>query len=110
MALSLKLFAADGWVESGVASMHRTFSEGRDLLKNWRDINRCMFPYQQDLLDKLPDPMKLTLVRLAEYGWLITDTCNTAQKFWKLLRKVIESEAKENGMTEDEINAHEADC
>ena len=28
----------------------------------------------------------------------------------KLLRKVIEAEAKENGMAENEINFYEADC
>ena len=54
--------------------------------------------------------MKVTLARLAENGWLMTDKCNTAQKFGKLLRTVIEPKAKENGMTEDEINVYEADC
>ena len=68
-----------------------------------------MLPDRQDLLDKSPDPIKLTLVWLAKHGWLMTDTCNTAQKFQKLLREVIESVAKENGMTEDEINVYETD-
>ena len=54
--------------------------------------------------------MKLTLPQLAEHGWLMTNTCNTAQKFRKLLHKVIEAEAKEKGMTEDEINVYETGC
>ena len=54
--------------------------------------------------------MKLTLERLSEHGCLMTDMCNTTQKFWKLLRKAIEAEEKGNGMTEDEINVYEADC
>ena len=54
--------------------------------------------------------MKLKLAWLAEHGWIMTNTCNTAQKFRKLLRKVIEAEAKENGITEDEINVYQADC
>ena len=40
----------------------------------------------------------------------MTNTCNTVQKFRKLLRKVIEAEAKETGITEDEINVYEDDC
>ena len=63
-----------------------------------------MFPDRQDLLDKLPYPMKLTLARLSGNGWLMTDMCKTSQKFQKLLREVIEEEAKENVMIEDEIN------
>ena len=53
--------------------------------------------------------MKLTMARLAKHGWLMTDMCNTAKKFRKLLREVIEAEAKENVMTEDEINMYEDD-
>ena len=98
VALSLEIFAAGGTAESGVAAIQSKFSEGRELLKNWCDVTCCMFPDQQDLLDKLPDTMNLTLARLVEHGWLMTDTCNTAQKFRKLLREVIEAEAKENGM------------
>ena len=54
--------------------------------------------------------MNMTLARLAKHGCLMTDTCNTAQNFRKLLRKVIEAEANENGLAEEEINVYEADC
>ena len=54
--------------------------------------------------------MNLTLAWLAKHGWLMTDMCNTAQKFRKLLREVIEAKVKENGMTEDEINFYKDDC
>ena len=86
VALSSSIFADDGTAESGVAAIQGTFSEGCDLLKNWCDITIHMFPDRQDLLDKLPDHMKLKLSRLDKHGWLMTDTCNTAQKFRKLLR------------------------
>ena len=68
VALSSEIFVADGKVESGVAAIQRTVSEGRDMLKNWRDVTGCMFPDRHGLLDKLPDPMKLKLANLAEYG------------------------------------------
>ena len=78
VALSLAIFDADGMAESGVATIQRTFLEGRDLLKNWCEVTRRMFPDKQDLLDKLTDPMKLTMARIAKHGWLMTNTCNTA--------------------------------
>ena len=62
------------------------------------------------MLEQLSDIINLTLARLAKHYWLMTDTCNRAQNFRKLLLKAIEAEAKENGMTEDEINVYEADC
>ena len=110
VALSSAIFAADGTAESGVAAVQRTFREARDLLQNWRDVTRRLFPDNPELLDQLPDPIKLTLARLAAGGWLMTDTCNTAQKFRRLLREIIEAEGKEAGMTPDEINVYEADC
>ena len=75
VALSSAIFAADRTAASGVAAIQHTISEGRDVLKLWRVVTHRMFPGQQDLLDQLPDPMKLTLARLAERGWLMTDTC-----------------------------------
>ena len=78
VALLSEIFAAGGTAESGVAATQRTFLEGHDLLKNWRDVNRHMFPDRQDLLDKLPNTMKLTMEQLSNHGWLITDMCNTA--------------------------------
>ena len=110
VALSLEIFAADGRVESGVAAIQHKFLEGRDMLNNWRDVTRFMLPDQQDLLYKLPDSMKLKLTQLAKHEWLMTDICNTAQKFRNLLHEVIEAETNENIMTEDESYIYEADC
>ena len=110
VALSSCIFAADGTAESGVASIQRTFREGRELLQNWRNVTAKMYPGNANLLAKLPDPSRLTLARLAKNGFLMTDTCDTARKFWRQLRAVIEAEALEQGMSADEINAYEADC
>ena len=79
VALSLAIFAADGMVESRVAAIQRTFSEGRDMLKNWSDFTRIMFPGRHDLLDKLTDPMKMTLARISEHGWLRTTRLKTPE-------------------------------
>ena len=63
-----------------------------------------MNPGNVDLLAKLPDPSRLTLARIAKNGFLMTDTCDTARKFWRQLRAVIEIEALEQGMIADKIN------
>ena len=69
-----------------------------------------MYPGNVDLLAKLPDPSRLTLARLANNGFLMTDTCDTARKFRRQLRAVIEAEALEQGMTAEEINMYQSDC
>ena len=81
VALSWAIFAADGTAESGVVAIQSKFSEGYDLLNNWHEVNRHMFPDRQDLLDKLPDTMKLTLAQIAEHVRLMTNACIRAQKF-----------------------------
>ena len=96
VALSLEIFAADGTAENGVAAIQHTFPEVCDLLKNWRDVTCRIFPDKQEFLNKFPNPMNMTRAGIAKHSWIMTDTCNTAQKFWKLLRKVIEFEAKES--------------
>ena len=110
VALPSCIFAADGTSESGVAAIQRTFREGRELLQNWREMTTEMFPGSVELLAKLPNPSRLMLARLASNGFLMTDTCYTARKFWRPLRAVIEVEALEQGMTADKINVYEADC
>ena len=60
-----------------------------------------MHSLQRDLPDQIPDPSKLTLSRLHQGGWLMTDTCNTAQKFKWLLFDVIAVAAREKGVSEN---------
>ena len=109
-ALSSAIYAANGTAEIEVSTIQRTFSEDCNLLKNWRDVTCHMWPDRQDLLEKWPDPMKLKLARLAEHGWLLTDTSNTPTKFRKLIHEVIETETKENGMTEGKIKVYKTNC
>ena len=112
VALSSAIVEVDGTAENQVAAIERTFAEGRDLLRNWREVTARMFPNRQDLLDQLPLPLKLTLARFHNKGWIMTDTCNTARKFRRLLREHIVRLAKEENpdITEEEINVLEADC
>ena len=95
VALSSAIVAVDGTAENQVVAIERTFAEGREYLRNWREVTERMFPNRQDLLDQIPLPLKLTLARFHNEGWIMTDTCNTARKFRRLLREHIVKLAKE---------------
>ena len=64
-------------------------------------ITAAMYPNNDALLSKLPDPSQLTLARLAKNGFLIKDTCDTARKFRRNLRVIIEAEGLAQGITPD---------
>ena len=110
VALSSAIIAKDGTAEEQVAAIERTFAEGRELLLHWRKVTERMYPSKHDLLDRIPDPSKLSLARLHKNGWLMTDTCATAQKFKRLLQEANEKAAKEAGIPEDQICVFQADC
>jgi len=79
VALSSAIIAKDGTAEEQVSAIERTFAEGRELLLHWRKVTDRMYPSKPDLLDRIPYPSKLSLARLHKNGWLMTDTCATAQ-------------------------------
>ena len=110
VALSSAIIAKDGTAEEQVAAIERTFAEGRELLLHWRKVTQRMYPSRRDLLDRIPEPSKLSLARLHKNGWLMTDTCATAQKFKRLLQEAIETAAREAGIPEDQICIYQADC
>ena len=56
----------------------------------------------------LPKACELTLAKLANRGWLMTDTCNAARKFRRLLKDSIREIALEEGMEENKIMVFEA--
>ena len=88
----------------------RTFGEGREHLLDWRNIMTRMYPGNSDLLYHIPLPSKLTLTRLHKNGWLMTDNCPTAMKFKRLLHEEISKQARADGIPENEIRVHQADC
>ena len=66
------------------------------------------FPDRPDLLVLICEPSQLTMAKLADGGWIMTDTCNTARKFRKLLKEAIKEVAMSEGMDEDEVVVWEA--
>ena len=51
---------------------------------------------------------ELTLAKLAKGGWIMTDTCNAARKYRRLLMESIKKIAEEDGMSPDQITVWEA--
>ena len=86
----------------------RTFKEGRAIIDVWRAITLREFPGRQDLMDILPMDSQLTLAKLAMGGWIMTDTCNPARRFRRLLIEAITRIAIEEGMDKDDISIFEA--
>ena len=89
-------------------SILRSFSSGRVMLQEWRDVTAQLYPGCNDLLDRIPQPILLTIAKLAQSGWIMTDTCNTARKYRRLFVAAIIKVAREAGMSEAEIRVFEA--
>ena len=86
----------------------RTFREGRAMLQTWRVVTQRVYPGRADLLALLPKPSDLSLSKLTNGGWIMTDTCNPAREFRKLFMAAITEIAEEEGMTKNEITIYEA--
>ena len=110
VALSTSILAEDDTATSLNESILRTFKEGQQLLDQWRETTKRMFPGRDDILDLIPKSIDLTLAKLGRNGMVMTDTCRTAQKFRRLLVASIEGICLEAGMSPDEIKMFEGDC
>ena len=89
VALSSGIVAKDSTGEEQVLVIERTFAEGRKLLLHWSNVTARMYPDNNDLLNHIPLPSKLTLARLHKNGWLTTVNCPTSMKFKRLLHEEI---------------------
>lgn len=108
VTLSSAILSEDETSEVLTDAILRTFREGRGILKVWREVTAREYPNRQDLLDLIPKPHQLTLSKLANGGWVMTDTCNPARKFRRLFVAAIKEIAKEEGMSEEDIHIFEA--
>ena len=86
----------------------RSFQTGRVMIQRWRELTASMYPARPELLEQIPLAKELTLSKLAQGGWVMTDTCNAARKYRKLLMESIKQIAVEDGMDPDQIQVWEA--
>jgi len=110
ITLDSAILAEDETSEMLTESILRTFKKGRGMLEQLRSVTKRMFPGRNDLLNLIPEPSELSLSKLAKGGWIMTDTCNPARKFRKLLIEAISEIACKEGMDKAEIKVYEADC
>ena len=70
-------------------------------------MHETMFPGDEhDILEGT----KLNIAKLAHHGAVTTDTCNAARKLNQLLLDSIRKKARNEGISENEINTHQIDC
>ena len=78
------------------------------MLETWHEVTVREYPNRPDLILLLPNANELSVAKLAKGGWLMTDTCNPARKFRRLLMKAISEVAEKEGLTAEEIQIYEA--
>mmetsp|Transcript_21419 Transcript_21419/g.44776 ORF Transcript_21419/g.44776 Transcript_21419/m.44776 type:complete len:297 (+) Transcript_21419:1703-2593(+) len=110
VALSTSILEDDDTATSLNESILCTFKEGWQLLDQWRETTKRMFPGHNDILDVIPESIDLTLKKLGYNGVVMTDTCETAKKFRCLLIESIEGIYLEAGISPNEIKMFEGDC
>ena len=78
------------------------------MLTAWSEITKREYPGRQDLLDMILSPCHLSISNISKGGWIMTDTCNAARKFRRLIIEAITKITKKQGMTSNKINIFEA--
>ena len=85
----------------------RSFQTGRQMIDRWQEPTSIMHPNRPDLLERKPQANELTIVKLADGGWVMTDTCNAARKYRRLLVKPTKQIAEEEGIPKEQIKVFE---
>ena len=110
VALSGCIISEDESAASTLQAITGTFKESGALLEYWRDVTSHLYPNRKDLLDLIPRGTKLSLTKLGQRGFTMTDTCDTARKLRRLIAEEIKRVASQEGISPDEVNIRESDC
>ena len=108
ITLDACILTKDGTAEMQRDGILRSFQTGRLMIQRWRNLTAKLYPNRPDLLAQIPMAHELTLAKLAKGGWVMTDTCNAARLYRRLLMESIKQVAKEDGMTSEQITVWEA--
>ena len=60
-----------------------------------------MYPKRPDLLERITQVNELTISKLADGSWVMTDTCNAARKYLRLLVESIKQIVEEEGIPKE---------
>ena len=67
-----------------------------------------MYPNRPDLMARIPQANKFKITKLSDGGWVMTDTCNAARKYRRLIVESIKQIAEEEGIPKEQIKLFEA--
>ena len=81
------ILPVDETAEMSPDAILRAFQQGRRKIAKWRKVTAREYHNRQDLLDRIALEAGLSVSKLANRGNVMTDTCNTARKFRRLLAK-----------------------
>jgi hypothetical protein len=109
LCIDLAILAEDNTAKEQTRAIMRVLFECSTLLQRWRDKQAEMFPNQPELLETIPDPTTVDVIRLL--GVMIKHaTCNTARKQGNQLEEAILNYAQSQGKTGDELVILQGDC
>ena len=78
------------------------------MLDRCRDLTSRMYPNRPELLTRILQDNELTIAKLNDCGWVMTDTCNSARKYRRLLVESIKQIVEEEGIPKERIKVFEA--
>ena len=78
------------------------------MLDSWRDLTSRMYPNRPDLLARIPQANELTIAKIADGSWVMTDTCNTTRNYWRLIVESIKQIVEEEGIQKERMKVFQA--
>lgn len=103
------IIAEDGTAEQQSRSILGSFTESARLLEKWCHETVYMFPNRPDLLEGLPDPSSMDIIRMLG-GMISHDNCNAARAGGKRLQSLILQLAEEKNIPVDERLLFQGSC
>ena len=84
-------------------SILRSLQTGKQILDRWRDLTSIMYPNRPHLMERIPQDNKLTIAKLANGGWMMTDICNAARNYCRPSVELIKQIVEEEGIPKERI-------
>ena len=102
------IFSVNDTIEMIRDSIRWSFQTGRKMLDRRQYLTSRMYPNRPEQLARIPLAKELTISKIDDGGWVMTDTCNAASKCLRLLIESIKQIAEEEGIMKERIKVFEA--
>jgi len=98
ICLSGSIIAEDSTAENQSRAIISSFHESAQLLADWIETTKEMYPGREDLVNLIPKPSSMCVSKLLN-GMISTDTCNTTRLTWSTVINHIYRICIEKGMS-----------